>query len=212
MWKWKETGHREGGLCKAAVLLKQISLGLELNFMTNQVITCLSLLLLVWPRQELQKLNLQETAPLPSQQKKKARGENSFQTFLLPEMAYREVRWKPGHAQWREWSCRARAGDQREQRAAAAVPQTRWNCWELQPEQCLSLELTDLKYLLTQVDRIFIMRYEKCKLYDTFKIYMLYLVSSFPAHRTFKQSGSYLTNIVECIQLIKAWQILVKGL
>lgn len=57
---------REGGLCDAVVLLKQMSLELQFNFMPNQVITCLSSLLLVWPHQELQKLNQQETTLPPS--------------------------------------------------------------------------------------------------------------------------------------------------
>lgn len=199
-------------MCKAAVLLKKMSLGLELNFTTNQVITCLSLLLLVWPRQELQKLNLQETAPLPSQQKKKAKGENSFQTFLLPEMAYQRSDESQGTHNGGSGAGGPELGNEGSKGLLQPCLRPGETAGNLQPEQCLSLELTDLKYLLTQVDRIFIIRYEKCKLYDTFKIYMLYLVSSFPAHRTFRQSGSYLTNIVECIQLIKAWQILVKGL
>lgn len=56
----------EGGLCEAAVLLKRMTLELQLNFMPNQVITCLSSLLLVCPHQELQKLNQQETTLPPS--------------------------------------------------------------------------------------------------------------------------------------------------
>lgn len=61
----------EGGSCEAAVLLKQTTLELELNFMPNQVITCLSSLLLVRPHRELQKPNQQETTLPPF---KKGRG------------------------------------------------------------------------------------------------------------------------------------------
>lgn len=59
----------EGTLCEAVVLLKQMSLELQLNFMLNQVITCLSSLLLVWPHQVLQKLNQQEATLPPSKRR-----------------------------------------------------------------------------------------------------------------------------------------------
>jgi len=69
---------REGGLCEAAVLLKQMPLELQFNSMPSKVITCLSSLLLVWPCQELQNLNQQETTLPPSKRGGGKERENSF--------------------------------------------------------------------------------------------------------------------------------------
>lgn len=104
-------------------LLKQMSMEMKLNFMLNQVITCLSSLQLVWPHQGLQEAKPAGNYP-PLLKKLGGRegfwGEENgagvlgrreriaFCRFNSPKWFVQEVKGKLGHTQWREWNCRAR--------------------------------------------------------------------------------------------------------